>query len=132
MYQSSSNPANIRSNMDKVNKPKMKPQIPEPTEVEIQETIRKIESKHSIILSHTDATRFAKLTNELKWWLEVEKAAENPKVFDDEMIKTLANDLKDTKAGKNAKKTAKISLEYAIAVEKKRILGEMKKIIEKY
>ena len=110
----------------------MKPQIPELTKEEIKETIEKIKSKHSVILSHTDATDFAKLTNELKWWLEVEKASEKPEAFDNEMIKTLANDLKSTKAGKYVKKTAKISLEYAIAVEKKRILGEMKNILEKY
>jgi len=117
--------------MDKTNKPNMKPQIPEPTEKEIKETIKKIKSKHGVILPHTDATKFAKLTNELKWWLAVESAAEKPEAINNKIVESLSDDLKRLKTGKDLKKTAKISLEYAIAVEKKRILGELKAILGK-
>jgi hypothetical protein len=97
------------------------PKISEPTEKEIKETIEKIKSKHGVLLSHTDAAKFAKLIGELRWWLTVEKEGEKPGAIDDKIAKGLA-DIKKVKT----------SLDYAVAVEKKRILEEMKNILGKY
>jgi hypothetical protein len=116
--------------MDKTNKPNMRPQIPEPTEKEIKETIKKIKIKHGVILPHTGAKKFAKLTNELKWWLEVEKAAEKPEAINNKIVESLLDDPKRLKTGKDLKKSAEISLKYAIVVEKKRILQEMKRFFK--
>ena len=118
--------------MNKTNKPNIKAQIPEPTKEEVEETIEKIKSKHGVILPHTKAKKFTKLANELKWWLEVERAAEKPGAINNKIVESLSDDLKRLKTGKDLKKSAEISLEYAIAVEKKRILEEMKAILGKY
>lgn len=105
-----------------------------PTKEEVEETIREIKSEHNVLLNHTDAFEFAKLTESLRWWLTVEKESEKPGTFDKELLKQVideANGLKKI-SPKSPPEKLKLYLEYAIAVSKKNILRRMKNILNKY
>lgn len=105
-----------------------------PTDEEVAETTREIKSEHNVLLNHTDAFEFAKLTESLRWWLTVEKESEKPGTFDKELLKQVideANGLKKI-SPKSPPEKLKLYLEYAIAVSKKNILRRMKNILDKY
>lgn len=112
----------------------MKPQIPEPTEEEVEETIREIKNEHNVLLDHTNAVEFAKLTESLRWWLEVEKESEKPGAFDKELLKQVIETASGLKkiSTKSPPEKLKLYLEYAINVSKKNILRRMKNILDKY
>lgn len=110
------------------------PSEAEPTDEAVAETIREIKNEHDIILNHTDAVEFTKLTEELRWWLSVEKESEKSATFDHEMVKQViesANGLKKI-SPKSPPEKLKLYLEYAIAVSKKSILRRMKNILDRY
>jgi len=105
-----------------------------PTEEEVEETIREIKGEHNVLLNHTDAFEFTKLTESLRWWLTVEKESEKPDLFDKRLLEQViesANGLKKI-SPKSPPEKLKLYLEYAIAVSKKNILRRMKNILDKY
>jgi hypothetical protein len=112
------------------------PQIPEPTDKEIDETVEKIKSKYDIVISINDAAKYAKLYKELEWWFLVEKFSREPKSIPIEAVKEIREYFK-RKDGRDltideAHKKARIALDLTVVVEKKRILDEMKKIFDQY
>lgn len=113
---------------------KFGPNESEPSEDAVAETIREIKNEHGIILNHTDALEFAKLTDELRWWLSVEKEAEKSDTFDQDLVKQVIETAKGLKkiSHKSPPEKLKLYLEYAIAVSNKSILRRMKNILDKY
>lgn len=105
-----------------------------PTEEEVEETIREIKKEHDIILNHTDAFEFTKLTESLRWWLTVEKESEKPDLFDKRLLEQVIETASGLKkiSPKSPPEKLKLYLEYAIAVSKKNILRRMKNILDKY
>lgn len=121
--------------MNKPNITGFGPKIAEPTEKEIEETIEKVKSKYNIVLQRADAAKFAKLTEELGWWLTIEKNAEKPEVITDEMAKELQISIMKAKGANisldEAYRQARKSLSFTIPIEKERIAKEMRSIIRK-
>ncbi len=110
------------------------PQIPEPTNKEIEKTIDKVKRKYDFIISISDATKLAKLYKELEWWLLIEKFSREPKSISVESVKEVRAYFKKV-GGKDltideAQAKAKTVLDLTVAVEQKRILSEMKKIFD--
>jgi len=105
-----------------------------PTELEVEETIREIQSEHNVLLNHTDAFEFTKLTESLRWWLTVEKESEKPGFFDKQLLEQVIETASGLKkiSPKSPPEKLKLYLEYAIAVSKKNILRRMKNILDKY
>jgi len=105
-----------------------------PTEEEVQETIREIKSEHNVLLNHTDAFEFTKLTESLRWWLTIEKESEKPGHFDKRLLEQVIEAGSGLKriSLKSSPEKLKLYLEYAIAVSTKNILRRMKNILDKY
>ncbi|OQB06306.1 MAG: hypothetical protein BWY19_00297 [bacterium ADurb.Bin212] len=113
-----------------------KPDISEPTKEDIKKAIATVKRKNGVILNHKDGASFAKLIAELRWWLDIEKEAQKPDAFDKKFIRGIAKEVKsqpDKKlSAKNSPERMKLHLDYAIGVYKKKILKEMKAILDKY
>jgi len=112
------------------------PQISEPTSAEIEETAEKVKRKYDIIINTEDVTKLAKLYKELEWWFLVERFSREPKSISVESVKEVRAyfkkiDGKDLTINE-AQVKAKIAMDLTVAVEKKRILGEMKEIFDRY
>lgn len=105
-----------------------------PTEEEVEETIREIKGEHNVLLNHTDAIEFTKLTELLRWWLTVEQESEKPGTFDQRLLEQVIDTASGLKkiSPKSPPEKLKLYLEYAIAVSKKSILKRMKNILDKY
>lgn len=113
-----------------------KSNISEPTEEEVKKAIATVKRKNGVILNHTDAVEFAKLMCELSWWLEVEKETEKSDTFDIKFVKEITKEIKaspDKKlSAKNSPERLRLHLNYAIGVYKKKILKQIKAILDKY
>lgn len=112
------------------------PQIPEPTDAEIEETAEKVKRKYDIIINTEDATKLAKLYKELEWWFTVEKFSREPKSISIDTAKEIRSYFNIVK-GKDltldeAHEQAKDSLAKTMLAEKERIAGEIKEIICSY
>lgn len=115
---------------------KLGPQIPEPTDEEINGAIIKLKTKYDIYVSKEDAVEYVNLTNELGWWLNAEKeflskedvgktATQEAKDF---VKRTNGEDISSEKAGIEAEK----SLIQSIPHEKDRLANEIRSLIAKY
>ncbi len=112
------------------------PQIPEPTEEEVKETIKNVEEKYEIIISKADAIKYTKLTNELIWWFATEKRSDLPESITEDMAKEIQDMVKKNR-GKSitleeAYSKARESLVLVTASEKDRVANEIREIIAKY
>lgn len=115
---------------------KFGPQIAEPTDNEINDTITELKEKYDIFITKDDAIKYWKLKKELGWWMAVEMNAEKPEAITDEVAKELQLSIQKTK-GENitvaeAYRQARKSLSFTIPMEKDRIAKEMRKLIRKY
>ena len=115
---------------------KFGPQIADPTDKEIEETIEKVKSKYDIIIQRDDAINFTKLTKKLSWWMIVERGLKDPNAITRDMAKEVQ---KFTRKNYNnnisldeASRHAKDSITHIIPVEKERIAEEIRSIIAKY
>ena len=110
--------------------------ISEPTEKEIELTIKKVKDQYNIALSKDDAISYAKLYEELKQWFLIEKNANSPESIVAEMAKELKGTLQETKgqeiSSEQSYNIAEGSLNIVIPKEKERIGRELKAIIAKY
>ena len=112
------------------------PQIPEPTDKEIDEAIDKVKKKYDIVISISDAAQYVRLYKELEWWYLVEKFSREPKSIPIEAVNEIRDYFK-RKDGRDltideAHEKAKIALKLTIATKKKQILDGMKKIFDQY
>jgi hypothetical protein len=112
------------------------PQIGEPTDDEINETIEELKVKYEIFTPREDAAKYWKLKKELGWWMSVEMDSEEPEAITEDMAKDVRDTIRKNK-GENitldeAYRQAKKALSYTIPLEKDRIAKEMRKIIKKY
>lgn len=115
---------------------KFGPQIAEPTEKEIEETIEKVKSKYDIVIQRDDAIGFTKLTKELSWWMIVEKGLKDPNAITKDMAKEVQrftqknydNNITLDEASIHAKE----SVAHIIPVEKERIAEEIRTIVAQY
>jgi dihydroneopterin aldolase len=110
--------------------------ISEPTEKEIELTIKKVKDQYNIVLSNEDAISYAKLYEELKQWFLIEKNANSPESIVGEMAEEIKDTLQETKSqeisSEQSYKIAEDSLSIVIPREKEQIGRELKAIIAKY
>ena len=115
---------------------KFGPQIAEPTEKEIEETIDKVKSKYDIIIQQDDAIRFTKLTKELSWWMIVERGLKDPNAITKDMAKEVQKftqkNYDNNISLDEASRHAKDSITHIIPIEKERIAEEIRTILAKY
>jgi len=112
--------------------------ILKPTEKEIAESAERAKKKFGIVISRVDAIEFAKLTQELKFWLTVEKSSKSPECITEEMAKEY-KEYKDmiSKNGKeitlkDAYIESKKALLFTMSREKERIANEISAIVSRY
>lgn len=111
------------------------PQITEPTEEQIKQAIEKVKEKYGIELSQADASNYIKLTEELGWWLTIEKKYDSENCITEEIAKEIQVFIKESK-GKNisleqAYLEAEKSLIITMNSEKERIANEIRTIVNK-
>jgi len=115
---------------------KIGPQIPEPTDEEINDIIEEMKTKYEIFIQRDDAIRYIKLKKELGWWMTVEMNAEKPEAITEGMAKELQISIQKAKGANitlaEAYRQARKSLSYTIPMEKDRIAKELREIIKKY
>ncbi len=113
-----------------------RPEITEPTEEEIKNTIEKVKNKYDIVISKDDAIKYTKLYNELSQWFMIEKNSKSPDSITDEMGKEIKSYLKQKRdqevSPDEASRIAAASLKIVIPGEKERIANEIRAIIAKY
>jgi hypothetical protein len=111
------------------------PVITEPTSAEIIKTIEAVKKKYDVIISREDAISFAKLTQELSWWLAVEKGSDSADEITDEIASAAREQLESSRgvklSKKEAYKKAMESLMISVRKETERIGNEMSEIISK-
>ena len=112
------------------------PQISEPTDKEIDEAIDKVKKKYDIVISISDAAKYARLYKELEWWFLVEKFSREPKSIPIESVNEIREyfqrtDSKDLTIDEAHEKASTV-LKLTMATEKKRILEEIKTIFSQY
>jgi len=112
------------------------PQISEPTEKEINETIARVNKRYDIVIRHDDAVKLSKLYKELEWWFTVEKFSREPKSISIDTAKEIRSYFNIVK-GKDltldeAHEQAKDSLAKTMLAEKERIASAIKLLVAKY
>jgi len=115
---------------------KFGPQLAEPTDKEIEETIEKVKSKYDIAIQRDEAVRFTKLTKELSWWMIVERGLKDPNAITRDMAKEVQKftqrNYDNNISLDEASRHAKDSITHIIPIEKERIAEEIRTIIAKY
>ncbi|MEI6498465.1 MAG: hypothetical protein WCO23_00695 [bacterium] len=104
---------------------KLSPEFLEPTESQIYKARQAVINKYDIELPHEDAIRFARLFNELNWWIDIKNDPDAITQIVDELT---GNDKKATK--ERSADYANVLLDKTAEMEKKRIGDEMTAIIE--
>ena len=112
------------------------PVITKPTSAEIIRTIEAVKKKYDVVISREDAIKFAKLTQELSWWLAVEKGSEPAEEIASEIAAAAKGYLENSRGKKISKNEAyqKAMESFVISIRKEteRIGKEMRAIISKY
>lgn len=106
--------------------------LPEPTEVEIQETISKVKTKEGVTLTLKDAMDYTKLYEELRQWFLIEKNLESPDSISSKVVKEMKNRLKNGLKTKQTQDMSEKSLSVVIQKEKQRISSGIRAIVAKY
>ena len=114
----------------------LEPKLSEPTEEEIKKVIKEFKEKFNKKVSGTDAVHYAKLRNELGYWLQIEKESEKEGCTTKAMAKETMDLFKNKRGEKitlerSYLETKKLMI-IAIADAKIRITNEIKTIINKY
>ena len=108
----------------------------EPNENEIKETIEKVKEKYDVVISEGDATKYAKLYNELGQWFLMEKNIGSKDSITDEMAEEMQEILSEKRGQEldtdDAQTISKESLNIIIPREKERIAEEIREIIVRY
>jgi len=119
-----------------MNKDKFGPQIPEPTDEEINAAIKKAENKYEVFVTREDAKKLAKLYKELEWWFVVEKFSRAPKSISIDLAKEIRSYIKQVRGQDvtldEAQEQAKQAVAVTIPKEKERIAKEIRTLIDKY
>lgn len=109
------------------------PKFLEPTESEIYKARQAVINKYGVELSSDDAIRFARLFNELNWWIDIKNDPDTTAQIVDELIGSSKEiEQKDCDQKITEEKStdcAKVFLDKAAEIEKKRIGDEMSAII---
>lgn len=110
--------------------------IPEPTEEEIGQTIKKVNDKYDVVISKEDAIEYAKSYYDLQQWFLMEKNSNSPQSITKEMGVEIKSYIKETRGDDisldDAQGIAKESLKITIPREKERLANEIRAIIDKY
>lgn len=112
------------------------PQISEPTDEEISETIEKAKNKYEVFITREDAIKLVKLYKELEWWFVVEKFSLAPKSISIDLAKEIRSHIKKAQ-GKDvsieeAHEEAKKAVKFTIPKEKERIAVKIRALIDGY
>jgi len=120
--------------MEEVDKnKKIKPDIDEPTEDEVNKTKELVKDKYNIVLPKSEALKLARLTKELHWWLKVDEKPTTPRHLTEEAALSL-KDLIEMTSGKEitmaeAYNKARGLLVIVPIKEKQRISDEIRAIL---
>lgn len=113
---------------------KISPEFLEPTDSQIYKTRQAVINKYGVELPHEDAIRFARLVNELSWWIDIENDPDTTDKIVDEVTdncKEIAQKDYDKKiTNEESADCARVLLGTVAEKEKQRIGKEMTAIIE--
>lgn len=108
----------------------------EPSDDEVKETIEKVKEKYDVVIQHDDATKYAKLYNELGQWFLMEKNIDSKDSITDEMAEEMQEVFRKKRSRElntdDAQTISEESLKIIIPQEKERIKKEITAIIKKY
>ena len=110
------------------NDKKIGPQIKNPTESEIQETIRSVKQKYDVVITEDDAISYTRLISELGWWMIAEKEANVPEKITDDMV----NEVRENATIGETRTKAKHAVLRTATARKKQIREEIRELLGKY
>lgn len=112
------------------------PQVAEPTDDQINETIEELKAKYDIFIPKEDAVKYYKLKKALGWWMLVERGLKEPGAINIDIAKEIKDFAKERYGRvvslEQAIQDAKKSIIEIIPVEKERLKKEITAILEKY